>query len=128
MIRSILIACAVVAFAGCGGDDDGDNGGTPDAAGAQDVEIIALANCPSSIAEEIGTMQATAFTNGTVTISVGEVIKFTPTGGHDMSSTGSVAWDTGALGTGACVKFNKAGAYPYKCSAHAAMTGTITVQ
>src|SRR5262245_32544811 len=46
MIRSILIACAVVAFAGCGGDDDGgdDGGGTPDAAGPRDVEIIPLAS------------------------------------------------------------------------------------
>jgi plastocyanin len=126
MIRSILIACAVVAFAGCGGDDDGDNG-TPDG-GAADVEIIPLANCPASVAEDIGTSGATAFTNGTVTISVGEVIKFTPTGGHDMQSTAGFAWDTGALGTGACVKFNKAGSYPYRCSQHPVMTGTITVQ
>jgi plastocyanin len=126
MIRSILIACAVVAFAGCGGDDDGDNG-TPDGGGAADVEVFTEANCPASIAQNV-TTTGMAFTNGNVTISVGQTIKFTTGGGHDMQSTSGPVWDTGALGATACVKFNKAGAYPYKCSAHAVMTGTITVQ
>jgi plastocyanin len=125
MIRSILIACAVVAFAGCGGDD-GDEGGTPDAAGAPDVEVFTEANCPSTIAQNV-TTTGLAFTNGNVTLTVGQVIKFTTGGSHDMQSTSGPTWDTGALGATACVKFNKAGTYPYKCSMHASMTGMITV-
>ena len=127
-IRPILLAFAMVGLVACGGDDDGGDDGGDD--GAPDpVEIIPVADCPASFAEEVTTtMGNAAFTNATFTISVGDVVKFTPSGMHDMTSTGSgFAWDTGNLNQAACIKFNTAGTYPYECDQHPAMVGVITV-
>lgn len=61
------------------------------------------------------------------TLQVGQVLKFTPTGFHDMTSdTGDFATPTGQE---ACLKFNVAGSYPFHCSQHPIqMTGTVVVQ
>jgi plastocyanin len=134
-IRPMLIACLSLSLSmtmvACGGDDDGDddNGGNPDAgsggpdAGPDEVEVLPAADCTDP-AETI-TTTGLAFTNGDISINVGDTVLFMPAGGHDMVSTGN--FDTGALGTAACLRFNEAGEYDYVCSAHASMTGTVTV-
>jgi plastocyanin len=126
-IRPILLAFAMVGLVACGGDDDGGDDGGGDDGGEDAVEIIPVADCPSDIAEEV-TTSGMAYVNPTFTISAGDVVKFTPSGMHDMKSTGSgFAWDTGPLNQAACIKFNTAGTYPYECDQHPAMVGVITV-
>jgi plastocyanin len=127
-IRPILLAFAMVGLVACGGDDDGGDDGGGDDGGEDEVEIIAAGDCPATPDHEV-TTNGNAYVDGTFSISVGDVVKFTPSGQHDMKSTGSgFSWDTGGLNQPACIKFNKAGAYPYVCSMHAMMTGVVTVQ
>lgn len=132
-IRPMLIACLSLSLSmtmvACGGDDDGDDeSGTPDAGGDDDpadVEVLASSACTDP--DETITTTGLAFTNGDVTISPGDTILFMPAGAHDMLSTQG-KFDSGALAAAACLRFNAVGEYPYVCSAHASMTGTVTVE
>jgi plastocyanin len=133
-IRPILIACLSLSLSltmvACGGDDDGDDeSGTPDAGGDDDtddaVDVLAASACTDPT--ETITTTGLAFTNGNVTISPGDTILFMPAGGHDMKSTED-EFDSGPLNTPACLRFNDAGEYPYICSAHPSMMGTVTVE
>jgi plastocyanin len=132
-IRPMLIACLSLSLSltavACGGDDDGDDGsGTPDAGGDDDpadVEVLDADECDDP-AETI-TTSGQAFMNGDVTISAGDKVLFMPAGNHDMRSTEG-EFDSGDLNAAACLQFNVAGDYPYVCSAHPSMTGTVTVE
>jgi plastocyanin len=66
------------------------------------------------------------FTPQNTTISVNGVIQVTATGSHTFTS------DTGlfdaTIGNDTCVRFTAAGSFPFHCSIHSSMTGTVTVQ
>jgi plastocyanin len=80
----------------------------------------------AAIAQEFVNTGSTAFSPNTATLSVGDIIKFTPSGPHDLSDPGG-AWGT-TTGEEGCLQFNAAGSFDFVCSVHPAMTGTITVQ
>jgi len=72
-----------------------------------------------------------AFNPDTVTISVGDTVRWTNNDGaisYTATSTTGV-FDSGTLGNGQqfSFTFTQAGIYPYHCSIHPSMTGTITV-
>jgi plastocyanin len=93
-----------------------------------DVEVFEP--CPSSMTPdaEITNEGSMAFSPSAVTIPAGGIVRFAPTGPHNMTSTDNSAnWQT-TTSAEACIRFNEPGAYPFECTVHPAMTGTITVQ
>jgi plastocyanin len=77
------------------------------------------------------TLATAAFVPNPVTLSVGGVLTWvnTDTTTHDMvSDTG--LWDSGRMSSGASYQFtfSSRGSYPYHCSIHPGMVGTVTVQ
>lgn len=72
-----------------------------------------------------------AFTPATVRVSVGQEIRWRNRDGatHTVTFSG-VSVDSGALGNGATFShaFSAPGTYPYICSIHPSMTGTVIVE
>jgi plastocyanin len=128
MMRSIPVLTAILALGlvACGGDDDDTT--VPDAAGAATVDVISASDCSELTTKvTIGNTGTTTFAPDAATIKVGEVIKFLPSGPHDMQSDDGTTFDSGGFGTSACLRFNVAGSYPFHCGNHPGMKGTITV-
>lgn len=120
MKTALLPVSMLLSVAACGGGETV----TPDAMGQPLPDVVSV-TCPAAPDAEVGTANF-AFTPSSTTISVGEVVRFTMEGIHNVSSTGgdfSVGF--GAVG---CFRFDSAGSFPYRCTAHGQMTGTITVQ
>jgi plastocyanin len=71
-----------------------------------------------------------AFNPGTVNISPGDVVIWKNTSGTSHTSTSDTGkWNSGTILGGASYKhkFRKAGSFPYHCSFHPQMTGTVIV-
>jgi plastocyanin len=76
-------------------------------------------------------IQNFAFNPASLTVKAGTKVTWKnldSTAHHVVSNTG--AFDSGILNNGMSYSFtfNKAGSYPYHCSIHPSMTGTIVVQ
>ena len=74
-----------------------------------------------------------AFTPKTITVPVGTTVRWTNNGSapHTVTSTSSPrAFDSGTLGSGDTFEFTfkTAGQFPYRCSIHPSMTGTVIAQ
>jgi plastocyanin len=95
---------------------------------AGDIEIFEPCGASQTPDAEITNEGSTAFSQPDVTIPVGGIIRFAPTGPHNMTSTDDSAdWFT-TTSSEACIVFNVAGSFPYECSVHPAMVGNITVE
>lgn len=72
-----------------------------------------------------------AFSPNTVTVNVGDTVTWTNNDGasHTATADGG-SFDTGNLANGAsgAETFSTAGTFPYHCSIHPNMTGTVVVQ
>lgn len=72
-----------------------------------------------------------SFSPSNITITVGQKVTWTNNDNisHTVTSTNSAFTSSGNLSPGASYEFtfNTAGSYPYHCSIHPAMTGTVTV-
>jgi plastocyanin len=73
-----------------------------------------------------------SYSPASVTISVGDTVTWTNSDAQAHTATADDStWNTGTIsgsgGTGA-VTFSTAGSFPYHCSIHSQMTGTVTVQ
>jgi plastocyanin len=99
------------------------------------IAILSLLFASCKKEENPGTnevfMNNSQFTPASMTISVGTTVKWT----NKESATHTVISDTGIFTSGDLDKdqsfsftFNNAGTFPYHCSKHANMTGSITVQ
>lgn len=125
MTRS-LVLCLALAACGGGGDDPtpGDGPPTGDAPAAT-VMSVACGSEAASV-ESTGGFR---FSPMAVTISVGEVVKFTNPSNHSVVP-GAAPTDSGlraGFGTDTCLMFTAAGTFNYRCNPHTSMTGTITV-
>lgn len=118
-----------LAAAACGGDSSS----TPDAAGSAidakpaEVEVV---SCTGVTPVQTITVTAApfAYSPASATINVGDVVHFSPTSSHPtQSGTGGTADGKFNVSSDACLKFTKAGTYPFFCIPHG-FTGTITVQ
>ncbi|MFN4218479.1 MAG: cupredoxin domain-containing protein [Candidatus Bipolaricaulia bacterium] len=74
-----------------------------------------------------------AFTPKTITVPVGTTVRWTNNGSapHTVTSTSSPrAFDSGTLNSGDSFEFTfkTAGQFPYRCSIHPSMTGTVIVE
>jgi plastocyanin len=70
-----------------------------------------------------------AFRPRNLTISRGTRVRWVNAGNSDHSSTATGRWDSGLLDRGETYRrvFRQSGTFPYFCTAHPAMRGTITV-
>jgi plastocyanin len=123
------MAALFLVLGACGGGDDGGSGDdTPDidAAAASVVEV----DCATATIAQTITTSGFAYSPATATISVGEVVEFTPMASHDVASGNPGSPDglfsVGLAGQG-CFQFNEAGTYPFHCTPHQ-FAGTLTVQ
>jgi plastocyanin len=85
---------------------------------------------PKTTAIHDVTIQDFSFTPTPVTIAVGDTVRWTNNGPSHHSSTSDTAiWDSGLLNVGQTFSFtfNTAGTYPYHCSLHTSMHGTVIV-
>ena len=76
-------------------------------------------------------LQGMAFTPASITVSVGTTIKWTNKDAvtHNVTSNTAV-FSSGAMGDGATFsfKFTTAGTFPYTCTIHPSMQGSVIVQ
>jgi plastocyanin len=121
-----LLTC-VVALAGCGGS------------GSSPMTIVPLPTptpggaSPTPVAMPMGAsfLTTTAYMPDSVTVSVGTTVKWTNNDNvaHNVTSQNNLFFsptmDPGATYT---YTFQSAGSFPYYCTIHPLMTGTITVQ
>jgi plastocyanin len=76
-------------------------------------------------------IQNMAFSPAMITVPVNTTIRWRNKDGAAHTVTGTQgAFDSGNIGAGGeySRQFTSAGTYPYKCSFHASMTGTVVVQ
>ena len=71
-----------------------------------------------------------AFTPSSVSINVNDSVKWTWAGSPHSTTSDTGLWESGVLGTGATFThmFASAGSFPFHCSVHPFMTGTVAVQ
>ena len=91
----------------------------------------APANPPGSPPANEVWIQNMAFNPASITVSINTTINWTnkDATAHTVTSTTGL-FDSGSMGGGTTYShlFNAAGSYPYKCTFHPGMTGTVTVQ
>ena len=100
---------------------------TPDAAAA----TVTTVTCPATPAATITAMDGTnAFMPTGVSISVGQVVKFTMPGTHNVVPNPLKPTDAGLqvnFNETKCLMFTKAGSFGFYCMPHG-FPGTVTVQ
>ncbi|SHL42605.1 cupredoxin domain-containing protein [Actinacidiphila paucisporea] len=121
----VLSAVGVLlALTGCSSSDSGVSGST------------ASASAPASSSAGGGAdridIKNFAFNPASSTVAPGAVVTVTNSDSttHTVTATGAKAFDTGDIAPGGTMTFtapSKAGAYPYICSIHTFMKGTLTV-
>jgi plastocyanin len=113
-IVSVFIIAAIV-FASCGksGGGYGSNSNTPASSG-NTVSIVNMSFSPANLSVSAGT--AVTWTNNDAMT-------------HTVTSDGGI-FDSGNLAAGKTYSrvFATAGSYPYHCTIHPGMTGTVTVK
>ncbi len=74
-------------------------------------------------------MTTTAFAPNPVAVAVGGTVTWTNNDSTTHTSVGG-AWNSGAIAPGGTfsMTFPAAGSFPYHCSIHPGMVGTVTVQ
>ena len=123
MTRLLVLSLALTA---CGGGGDGDP--TPDSPPPANATVMSV-TCDDTEAAEVETTGGFRFAPQAVTITVGQVVKFTNSAQHSVVP-GASPTDPGmqaGFNKSTCLKFTEAGTFNYKCSPHSSMTGTITV-
>lgn len=106
----------LLALTGCSDSGGGsDTGTTPPAGGRATVTVKDFAFSPASLTVAPGTVVTVVNQDSSP---------------HTVTATGSKAFDTGTVTPGKRATFTapaKAGSYPYMCTIHPFMKGTLTV-
>lgn len=133
MRRWTLLAALTAALAACGSEEEehphGEtpDGGTivlPDGGTPQNGGVVAVDCAGATVAVEV-TTPGFRYEPAQATISAGQIVRFDPAAGHDVSSV-SGAFSVPFAGA-ACFRFDAPGTYPYRCTPHD-FRGTIVVQ
>jgi plastocyanin len=124
---SVLLMVGVLAASCSGGTGGGlyGGGGSTTTAGTPGTTTAGGAGGAQVV------MKNTAFDPATVTIKAGESVTWTNEDPMNHTVTADNGeFDSGNLGQGATFSFtfDKAGTYPYHCSIHPTMKGTVVVQ
>lgn len=133
VLATALAACGSVDHPPADARPDRDAPLPPDASpGAPDAvpSSVMIVSCAGqNPAATIGT-SGFAFSPPTATINVGDVLRFTPSGLHNMTSgvpgAPDVLFQTPTQQE-ACLRFSRAGSFPFFCSVHPSMVGVVTV-
>jgi plastocyanin len=113
----------LVALAACGGGgDDPAADARPGPPDAQSSSVIMM-SCTGVTPDATITTSGFAFSPADLTITVGQIVRFTPGGSHDMTGAGIAT----VTGQETCLEFTEAGTFEYICSVHPTMEGTVTV-
>jgi len=128
--RISLVLC-LAAAASCGGGDDppaGVDGAVNPGVDAAPASVLAVEPCTG----ETQTIESTGgfrFAPNNVTITAGQIIKFTNASAHSIVPVMPMSDSGFTVGFGAtkCLRFTKAGTFNYRCNPHTSMTGAITV-
>jgi plastocyanin len=129
----VLTLASAMAFAACGASGSGSGGSTPPEASAppaSDGGSTAACEVASGTGDVAGTIAGNAFDPAEVSATVGQVVGFTNEDAVPHSFTlDDGSCDTGTFETGAsgAIRFDAAGSYPFHCTVHPTMTGTVTV-
>lgn len=123
----LSLALSLCLAAACGGGSSS----SPDApvsgidSAPAEVEVVACTGVTPAATVTVVNFQ---FSPSATTINVGDVVHLMPTASHPTAS-GSGGTPDGKfnVSSDACLKFTKAGTYPFYCIPHG-FTGTITVQ
>ncbi|HEV8490094.1 MAG TPA: cupredoxin family copper-binding protein [Candidatus Limnocylindrales bacterium] len=95
------------------------------------IAAIAVAGSAVLAADASVSIVNFAFDPATVTVDVGDSVTWTNNDsvGHTATADGG-SFDTGSIGGGQSdsVTFTAAGSFPYHCTIHPQMTGTVVVQ
>ena len=120
-VRIGMGAFLVVLMTGCGGGSTMSTPTTPATPAPVTVSILSSAR----------TLGPAAYVPNPVMVPVGTKLTWsnTDTTTHDMVSDGGV-WDSGRIAPGNQFDFTfqSKGTFPYHCSIHAGMVGTVVVQ
>jgi plastocyanin len=110
-----------------------DSGSTPDAAVSIDAPSAAVvtATCPSGTVPTISATDGndTSFTPSSVTISIGQIVKFTMPSTHNVVPNPLANTDAGLkvnFNETKCLMFRKAGTFGFQCMPHG-FAGTVVV-
>jgi plastocyanin len=133
LVITLTILASTLAFVACGATGSGSGGSTPpeaSAPAASDGGATAACEVASGAGDVSGTIAGNAFDPSEVSASVGQVVAFTNEDSVPHTFTlDDGSCDTGNLATGAsgAIRFDAAGSYPFHCTVHPSMTGTVTV-
>jgi plastocyanin len=95
------------------------------------VALVAAAGGVVLAADHAIAISGFAFSPATVSVTVGDTVTWTNSDaqGHTATADGG-AFDTGTIGNAqsGTITFSTAGSFPYHCSIHPDMTGTVVVE
>ena len=133
LATTFLILASALAFAACGASGSGSGGSTPpeaSAPAASDGGSTAACVVASGAGDVAGTIADNTFDPADVTATVGQVVAFTNQDSVPHTFTlDDGSCDTGQIANGAAgaIQFDAAGSYPFHCTVHPSMKGTVTV-
>jgi plastocyanin len=122
-LRMGFLAGLLGLIAGCGSSYSSPSGPTPPASPA--------VGTPVAVVSGASTLTTTAYAPNPITISVGGTATWTNSDSTPHTSTGNDgSWNSGAIAPGASFSrtFAAAGSFPYHCTIHPGMVGTVVVQ
>ena len=134
-IRHVLAVALLLAAAACGSNDSnpspapsstGTTGGTT--TGGTTTGSTTTVTIPVGASG----LTTTAYAPNTVTIKVGDSVNWVNNDSipHTSTSNNSTTFSSGIINAGGSFRatFNTAGSFPYHCTLHPGMVGTVTVQ
>ena len=127
---TLLILASSLAFAACGASGSGSGGSTPP---TDPANAGGGGSGPCSVSSATGEVAVSIAGNAfpaDITSTVGQTVTFTNEDSVPHTVTlddGSCDTDTIAAGASAGLTFAEAGSYPFHCTIHPSMTGTVTV-
>jgi len=131
VLRVSIGVGAVLFFAlACGGGGAATNAPATGAAATQGVGDAAPPTCGAPVTEANVTIEGNTYNPASVTISASQVVTWT----NADSVPHTVTFDDGpdcsqvAGGESIAANFSAPGTYPYHCTIHSSMHGTIVVQ
>ncbi len=126
---SITIAVGALALAGCGSSSSSSSSSSTPAAAPAATTAAPAAAAPAAAAANAVTIKDFKFGPDAATVKVGDKITWTNQDSAPHTATASGGFDTGTLtqGKSKTITFTKAGTFPYVCTFHPYMKGTITV-
>ena len=121
--RLITVFFAALCLTACGGSSSSSPSPTPDPAPAGSTTV--------TIVNGASTLSSTAYSPNPITVSVGATVSWLNSDSttHNSTSTSGV-WASPSLAPGRRFNFTftSAGTFPYQCTIHPNMVGTVTVQ